>query len=392
MPSPVTKDRIAQAPLIAHVIHRLAVGGLENGLVNLVNQLPPERFRHAIICLTEAGDFSRRLRAPNVSLHALHKREGLDLSVHWRLWRLLRRLRPALVHTRNLATLEMQVIATLAGVRARVHGEHGWDVRDPDGSGRAPRRLRRLARPFVQHYIVLSRHQERYLSEAIGVPERHVSRICNGVDVARFHPAPSGLREAVLPPGFAPPGAPVIGCVMRVQPVKAPLILADAFIDTVRHWPQGEEPPRLLVVGEGPLLPALRARVEMAGLERLVWLPGAREDVPELLRACDCFVLASLAEGICNTILEAMASGLAVIATRVGGNVELVEEGVNGCLVEPGNASALSLALREALTDGARLRDWGRAARARAERDFALDGMVARYQALYADRLGPSAA
>src|SRR5690242_14112789 len=121
-------------PLIAHIIYRLDVGGLENGLVRLINQAPADRYRHAIICLTESTDFSRRIRQPDVPVIQLQKRGGREISVYRRLWRALKGLGPTIVHTRNLGVLEAQIAAALAGVPVRIHGEHGRDMYDLDGS------------------------------------------------------------------------------------------------------------------------------------------------------------------------------------------------------------------------------------------------------------------
>ncbi|MCG5535549.1 TIGR03088 family PEP-CTERM/XrtA system glycosyltransferase [Ectothiorhodospira mobilis] len=373
-------------PLVAHVIHRLDVGGMENGLVNLINHMPPQRYRHAILCMTGYTGFARRLQREDVSLHALDKREGKDPAVHLRLWRLLRRLRPAIVHTRNLATLEAQATAALAGVRRRVHGEHGWNVGDLDGSGEGPRRMRRLLRPLVGQYIALSRHQMDYLAGAIGVPADRLNHICNGVDTGRFHPPQDrAAARAVLPPGFAPPGTPVFGAVMRLQAVKAPEVLLQAFLGLLGQAPPGGE-PRLVMVGDGPLLRDLRARLDAAGAAHLAWLPGARDDIPEILRALDVLVLPSLAEGICNTVLEAMATGLPVIATHVGGNPDLIRDGRTGLLVPPGDAEALMAALARCLGDPAGARALGAAARAHSEQALSLEAMVQGYLAVY-DRL-----
>src|SRR3569623_148141 len=147
-------------PLIAHVIFRLAVGGLENGLVNLINRMP--QYRHAIICLTVFTDFHQRIRHDAVSLHALNMREGLDIAMFVQLWRLLRSLRPQLLHSRNLAALETQFVALHAMHPGGNTGEHGRDVHDLDGSNRKYRWLRRVFRPLVQRYIPLSRDLERY--------------------------------------------------------------------------------------------------------------------------------------------------------------------------------------------------------------------------------------
>ena len=144
-------------PLVAHVIYRLDVGGLENGLVNLINRIPPERFRHAIICLTDYSAFRRRIQRRDVSLFRLNKPPGNSPVLHFKLWRLLMRLRPDIVHTRNFGALEGMLPAALAGVPVRIHGEHGRDVIDPDGSNTRRQIVRRLFKPFVHQYITVSR-------------------------------------------------------------------------------------------------------------------------------------------------------------------------------------------------------------------------------------------
>ncbi|WP_019023417.1 MULTISPECIES: TIGR03088 family PEP-CTERM/XrtA system glycosyltransferase [unclassified Thioalkalivibrio] len=369
-------------PCVAHVIHRLDVGGMENGLVNLLNHMPAERYRHAIICMTDYTRFSERLQRDDISLHALHKREGKDFGVHRRLWRLLRELRPAIVHTRNLATLEGQVTAALAGVRARVHGEHGWDIADLNGSRDKHRYMRRLVRPLVGRYIALSRHQMDYLQQRVGIGSERLTHICNGVDTGRFHPR-EGTRTGPWPPGFAGPEDIVIGSVMRMQAVKAPLDLVEAFIALRENTPVPFDRLRLVIVGDGPLREQARQRLEAAGVAQQAWLPGAREDIPQCLRAMDLFVLPSLAEGICNTILEAMASGLPVIATDVGGNPDLVTPGKTGALVPAGAPAALAEAIRDALASPDTRKRMGQAARIRAEAAFSLDAMVAGYLGVY---------
>lgn len=372
------------APLVVHVIHRLDTGGMENGLVNLVNHMPQERFRHAIVCMTGYTGFSRRVRREDVALYGLGKREGKDLAVHGRLWRLLRRLRPDIVHTRNLATLEAQVTATLAGVRRRVHGEHGWDVGDPDGSNPRNRRLRRLVRPLVGEYIALSRHQHDYLTGAIHVAPSRVTRIVNGVDTGRFHPAGAGERGRIGEASpFAAAGEVVIGAAMRMQPVKGPDVLLDAFIRLLARAGGKGPRVRLVMIGDGPLLPELRRRAADAGVADRVTFPGMRDDMPDVMRGLDLFVVPSHAEGICNTILEAMASGLPVVATGVGGNPDLVVPGVTGTLVPAGDASGLADAIGAYVADPERMHREGRAARALAEQRFSLTAMVDGYLAVY---------
>jgi sugar transferase (PEP-CTERM/EpsH1 system associated) len=378
-------------PLIAHVIHRMDLGGMENGLVNLINGLPRERFRHAIVSLTDSTDFAERLERDDVEIVSLGKREGNDLRLYARLYHTFRRMRPAIVHTRNLAAIEAVAPAALAGVPHRIHGEHGRDLQDPDGTKRKYRWLRRGLSPWVDRFIALSRELHSYLVETVGVPASKVVRICNGVDARRFHPGPHGRQS--LPPGASVDtnGLVIIGSVTRMQEVKDPVTLARAFVLLVQR---GLAPKtRLVLVGDGPL----KARVEDVLREgdacRYAWLAGSRDDVPSLLRSFDVFALSSRIEGISNTILEAMATGLPVVATPVGGNAELVVEGETGSLVPPGDPVALANALARLVEDPALRTAWGRAARARVESEFTLDGMLYRYQDVYEEVLtGASAA
>lgn len=367
-------------PLIAHIIYRLDVGGLENGLVNLINRTP--RYRHAVICMTEFTDFSRRITHDAVTLHALGKQAGQDFGVYVRLWRLLRRLRPDIVHTRNLAALEGQLPAALAGVAGRVHGEHGWDVHDLDGSSRKYQFLRRLYRPLVRRYIPLSRDIERYLSRQVKVDAGKIVQIYNGVDTARFHPAPAGREDLPLA-GFAPPGTVVIGTVGRMQAVKDPLNLVRAFLYLLRRDSSAGERLRLVMVGDGPLHREAQSLLAAEGAAHLAWLPGSRDDIPELLRCLDIFVLPSRAEGISNTVLEAMASALPVVATRVGGNRELVTEGVTGELAPANDSAALAHAIEAYIRDPALRQRHGRAGRERVEGAFSIDEMVKNYVRVY---------
>lgn len=389
----MSKPVLEPPPLVAHIIDRLDTGGLENGLVNLINRMPADRYRHAVICLRDYTAFRDRIRRPEVAVHALHKRPGQDWRLYPRLWRLLRRLRPTIVHTRNLAALEGQVPAWLAGVGARVHGEHGWDAAGPAGAPARHHQLRRLLRPLVGRYVALSVEIGAYLRREIGVPAERIALICNGVDDEHFRPAGSGpRRRAALPAGFAPPAALVVGTVGRMQTVKDQPTLVRAVVRLLAAEPRLRQRLRLVLVGDGPLRDECRALLEAAGAADLAWLPGNRDDVPGLLRSFDLFVLPSLAEGISNTVLEAMASGLPVVATRVGGNPELVEEGITGRLVPAADPAALAAALGGYLADPALLAAHGAAGRRRVEQRFSLQAMVDGYLAVYDGLLDPGRA
>jgi sugar transferase (PEP-CTERM/EpsH1 system associated) len=376
-------------PLVVHVLFRFDVGGLENGVVNLINHMPREAYRHAVISLTEITDFKRRIVRDDVSFIALGKSPGHTLWLYPRLWRLFRSLRPAIVHSRNLAALEVAIPAWAAGVPVRIHGEHGRDIGDLDGSNRKNQWLRRLYRPFVNHYIALSRDLEVYLTSRVGMSRARVAQIYNGVDVQRFHPlAP---RQAIAGCPFSDPGCWLVGSVGRMQLVKDQTTLTQAFIRVLADFPALKSRLRLVLIGEGPLRARAQAMLAEAGVAGLAWLPGQRDDIPEILRGLDCFVLPSLAEGISNTILEAMASGLPVIATDVGGNAELIEAGRSGELVGVSDASAMALQIARYANDPQQARAAGMAGRARVEQHFSLQAMSASYQGLYDQLLSVTA-
>jgi sugar transferase (PEP-CTERM/EpsH1 system associated) len=372
----------ADPPLVMHLIYELGTGGLENGLVNIINRSDPARYRHAIVSLTRSGPFADRITAGSVEIVPLHKRPGHDLRVFFRVWRELRRLRPAILHTRNLAAFEMQLVGLLFPRLRKIHGEHGRDVYDLDGTNPRYRLLRKALRPFIDRYITVSRDLERWLVDCIGIRPVQVRQIYNGVDHERFRPRTGG-RPAALPAGWLPADGVLIGTVGRLAEVKDQATLLRAFARVVEASPRLRERLRLVLVGDGPLAGSLRALVEELGIGPLVWMPGDRDDVPALLQGMDVFVLPSLAEGISNTILEAMACGLPVLATDTGGNPELVEPGHNGELFPVGDPAALAGRLRRLVEDPARMRRLGTEARDRVLQRFDWEVTVAQYLALY---------
>lgn len=372
-------------PLVLHVVHRFDVGGLENGVVNLINHMPRQAYRHAVLALTDVAEsFASRIERDDVTTLALHKPPGQGFWLYPRVMRLLRQMRPAVVHTRNLAALEMVVPAFLAGVPVRIHGEHGRDVEDFDGSVRRYQWLRRAYRPFVGHYVALSRDLARYLHDKVGIDDDRVTQVYNGVDTVRF--APPTTQEPIAGCPFDPARHWLVGTVGRMQTVKDQLTLASAFVQALSRQPMLMDRLRLVMVGDGPLREQARSMLAAAGFDRLAWLPGERGDVPAIMKGLHCFALPSRAEGVSNTILEAMATGLPVLATGVGGNVELVEAGRTGVIVPAGDVDAMADALVALALDASQAQAMGRAGRSVVEARFSMQAMVATYQGLY-DRL-----
>lgn len=370
---------MSDKPLVVHVIHRLDTGGMENGLVNIINGMSTTTFRHAIIALAGVTEFRNRLRRPDVEVHCLNKRPGKDLPSYGRLWSQLRKMRAAIVHTRNLGTIDCQWVAAAAGVAHRIHGEHGWDISDLRGTSSRSVRLRRLCSPVIQRYVAMSRDIERWLVETVGVEPARITQLYSGVDSERFRP--DGPLPSDLP--WSPGEVITVGAVGRLEPTKNQSVLLAAFPKLLALVPELADRLRLVIAGGGPQHAEFCEMARNLGVAPRVWMPGVRSDVPEIMRAMDVFVLPSLNEGISNTILEAMATGRPVVAGRVGGNPELVEAGVTGELFEPRDADGLAAVLARYAREENTRRSHGAAGRARVVKEFSLPSMVGRYERLY---------
>lgn len=369
-------------PLVMHIVFRFDTGGLENGIVNLLNHMPQQAYRHTVVALTDVTDFRLRVQRDDVEFIALQKPPGHGIWLYPRLYALMRERRPAIVHTRNLAALEAAVPAWLARVPVRIHGEHGRDETDVDGSKRKYQWMRRIYRPFVSHYFALSKDLASYLIDKVDVPPSRVTQVYNGVDVSRF--TPSGpIPAPITGCPFDPRHHWIVGTVGRMQTVKDQPTLARAFIAALVQRPELRGRARLVLVGEGPLREVCRQLLDDAGIADLAWLPGERGDVADVMRGLHCFVLPSLAEGISNTILEAMASALPVIATAVGGNADLVSHGKTGVIVPAANVPSMADAIVRFASAPPRAAAMGRAGRAKVEDRFSLSAMVDTYAQVY---------
>jgi sugar transferase (PEP-CTERM/EpsH1 system associated) len=355
---------------IVHVIYRFDTGGLENGIVNLINRLEESSYKHSIITLCGRSElFCQRIKTDNVEYFDLAKKPGQDLGMFLRLNRLLVSLKPDIFHTRNTATIECQVIAWWRRIPLRIHGEHGWDVNDLGGSNLRYRKLRRVLKPFIHQYIALSSEAVIYLQSHIKISNSKIQHICNGVDYSKFSPNAAPVKSSF-----------VVGCVGRLEAVKNHQLLVKAFalvkINTDKNI-------KLHLIGDGSLATAIKQQCKENNIEDDVWMPGNREDVDTLMKSFDVFILPSLAEGISNTILEAMAVGLPVIATKVGGNPDLIENNKTGFLVNPDDPKEMADKITCYINNAATLKTHGENSRTRVEQTFSLEVMTQKYQTVY---------
>ena len=352
---------------IVHVTLGLDVGGQEKLLVEFARLADRARFDVHFVSLSTRGKLADAINDYGWPVTALEEPEGLRPGLVLRLARCFRRLEPDIVHTHDdKPLLYSSPAARLAGVGRLVHTKHYGHLAQV-----TPRRaaLIRVASRLCRRFVCVSCDSAR-LSIAQGVEPRKVTTIWNGIDLTRF---------AFTGPN---PGGPAVS-VARLSPEKDLGTLLRAAAMVVRDEPSF----RLEIAGDGPersLLQRLAAELHLEGHVRFL---GEVRDIPGLLAQARFFVLASVAEGISLTLLEAMARGLAVTATRVGGNPEVVAAGETGLLVPARDASALARTMLSLWGDQEAQQRLGRAGRARVAQFFDIRHMVARYETLYQDAL-----
>ena len=368
-----TADTGPERPLtVLHLLPMLRTGGMERGVVRLA-QRHDRRVVSPGICSFMEPDPRLVAELPgDVAVHVMHRRNGNDPAMVWRLTRLLRRLRPDVVHSHSWGSLvEGLVAARLARVRFLVHGEHGtmetrrWNLA-----------VQRFAWSRVDRVLSVSSRLAERLSATAGFPLERVQVIRNGVDLARLQ---SGDREGARRALGLTNDALVFGTVGRLVPVKDQASLLRA----ARVVHEAGVQATLLIAGDGPLLGDLQGLARTLGIEDRVRFLGLRNDIEQVLAALDVFALSSTSEGLSNTLVEAMAAGLPVVATRVGGADEIVVEGETGLLVPPSSPEALGSAIASLLAHPSRRAALAQAGRARAAAQFSVESMVAGYEGLY---------
>lgn len=346
-------------------------GGLENGVVNVINRLDEGRFLSSVTCLKHSGPFAARIKRSDVEVHAMGLKGGNDLGLPLRLARLFRRTGTDIVHTRNAESFYYGFVAAkLAGVRALVHSEHGRILPD------TPRRMhvQRWMLRFTDASFSVSEQLRRDMVHHVGVSPQRMEVIYNGVDVERFEQLKRSEARKLL---GAAEGEIMIGSVGRLVAVKNYELLVRAF---GRLAATGT---RLVFIGEGQERSKLEAAAAACGASARVVLLGHREDVAHLLPGLDIFVLPSLSEGMSNTLLEAMAAGVAVVASDVGGNGEIIVDKQTGLLFASGDEAGLQDRLATLLADPGRRAQLAEAGKSRAIGTFSMGAMVRGYESLY---------
>ncbi len=355
---------------IVQLVETLETGGLERIAVDLALAQQKAGHMPILYCMFSGGPLADEARAAGIPVIEFHKKPGFSVKMMFTLARQLRRDAADVLHTHNPGVHHYGAVsAWMAHVPVVVNTRHG----PATSFGRAyQERYFRAVMPLTDRVIFVCEDSRRYLIEKRGLPSAKSAVIINGIELEPFLERPATPRSGLPRIRF--------GAVGRMVPVKAHAILIDAFAKIADRLPEAE----LRIVGGGPLEDDLRARARQTGLNGRIHIEGLNHRIADVLRELDVFVMSSTSEGLPLVILEAMAAGLPVVSTRIGGVPEVAPEGSVSVLCPPGSADELAEAMYRAATT-CDLACMGKTARELAIAKFSLDQMWRSYEAVYSE-------
>jgi glycosyltransferase involved in cell wall biosynthesis len=362
---------------VLHLSSTSGPGGAETIVKRLAPSLDSARFR-SIVCLFRRGWLYDAVTAQGMPTSVIGMNGALDLEWVRAFRRLIRKERVAVIHAHEFtANVYGSLVGQITGVPvvATVHGKSYF-------TDQAKRRMAYRYVSRVSRMVAVSEDLKQFIVARAGVAEHRVSVVYNGVDASD---PPRAEQSRALRTSLGLDGCDhVIGAVGSLYPVKGHIHLIRALPGILRACPG----TLLLLVGQGELESSLRAEVASRNLETHVRFLGFRSDVPALLSLFDVFVLPSLSEGLSMALLEAMAAGNPVVATRVGGNPELVLDADTGFLVGAESPDSISDKVVRILQDKALAARMGESGRRRVREKFSFRAMVDRYQGYYEQATG----
>lgn len=357
-----------------HTVLSFEVGGLEKVVCDNILAFDRDKFGVEACCFDRIGDFANRLFDNHIEVHFLQRNQNhYDIFFPIKLSRLLRQKQIHLLHMHN-GTFFLGVQAgLLARTPVMVYTEHGRPLVEP----KVLIHMDRLSAYFVDKIISVSKELEEYLKNVVRLPAEKIVTLINGVDTERFKKrikSPKLLKEFCIDPDVK-----VIGTVSRLTEVKDQFTMIESFAAVKESYPKCI----LLLVGDGPMKSELVNMVERKSLKNCVIFAGKRNDISDVLNLFDIFLLTSLSEGTSISLLEAMSSGVTPIATKVGGNVSIVDDNLNGMLTSPKNTYELSNKLKYLLNNDDIRNHFSANARKKIRSCFSLEIMVRKYENLY---------
>ncbi|OGX08660.1 MAG: hypothetical protein A2Z88_10315 [Omnitrophica WOR_2 bacterium GWA2_47_8] len=355
---------------IMQVVLSLDCGGLEQLVVELTQKLKSQQIDSVIICLEKKGQLAEKLRNQGIEIIEFGKKPGVDLGLFWGLARLMREQKVDLVHTHNFGPLIYgSIAARLAGVNS-INTRHG----------RTDKKIASWIWDLNSFVVPVSNDTAEHLLELNKIKKDKLKVIYNGIDLKKFDNLLDQQKKAAFKQKLGlNPQKFTVGHVGRLSEEKDQATLLDA----VKILLDQKKDVQLVIVGDGVLRKDLEKKSQDLGLTNAVKFLGFRNDISEILNIIDVYVLSSVREGLSLSILEAMAVGKPVIATKIGGSPEAIVDGKNGYLVSAKNPQAIAKGISMLYADRNLLSQVGKAARRSVEERFSLDAMAQEYAKLY---------
>lgn len=352
---------------VVRIISGLWIGGVERKIVSMLVALKHHGFDVSVVCLREDGALAADLRSQGVPVDVVRVKRRFSPTGLWTLQRFLRQKKPNIVHTHMYrSNTTGSIAAALAGVPIVINHIHNVDAWDDTRQVWTDR----ILTPLKDMFIFVSDAVRRNYTSRIHIPDELQRVIYNGIDTSRFVPVHDNPLDL--------PGSPRIGVVARLVSQKG----IDSLLPMVSRWRQSAPDLKLYIMGDGPERFGLESLIAGLNLNETVRIMGFSDQVHQFLRSIDLFVMPSLKEGFSNALLEAMASGLACVATDVGGNCEAIETGISGVIVQPGDGNAFFREVQGLIESTERRSTLGSNARLRAL-DFSIETMFSKTAALY---------
>ena len=363
---------------VLHLVLDMHIGGLQRWVADTAVIMHGEKFHVEVVCLNNLGAFAEQLRGGDIKVTLLQKnQEHFDALCPFRLAMFLREHDIDVLHAHTGAFLFGATAAALSRRSVSVYTEHGrFKTRTL-----IPQIEDRISGRLIDKITVVSKELGNYLIQKVGLPAHKIQTVINGIETRRFAHRPKPVR---LLDEFGLSGScRILGTVARLDEVKDQVSMIKAFQLVLEKYPDS----RLFLVGDGSMRQKLSEYIERNGLSSSVTLTGSRKDIPEFLNLFDVFLLTSLSEGTSISLLEAMASGVPPVVTRVGGNLSIVEDRVDGMVVEPKAVEDMSKAIVHLLANDSIRRQFSERAMKKVREKFSIDKMADTYAGIYLDLL-----